>query len=86
MPELLIDLSERNCNGRIDIARKEQDRISRMIDDAMFNCGDSLRNESHQYHDLVNLYHNIQDTIEKLCIFRRSHDCLIEGDPGYQYR
>lgn len=70
------NITEENCNGRLTHLYKLRDKISQDISDKT-GMGADTSIEEKSYNDIV-------DIIDELCAFRRSHKCLIEGDPGYR--
>lgn len=72
---LIIGLNECNCNARIDRLTDIQNRIGKIIDKLI------MREIFESEYD--NLYDFSCDIMDKLCEYRRTHKCLIQGDPGY---
>ena len=70
------ELSEKNCNARLDLLYKERDKIGERIDKLIVHGYDITAAEAE--------YSNIVDVINDICQWRREHPgCLLEGDPGY---
>lgn len=73
----MITITESNCNYHLTRLYKERDMISIGIDRAITsNRLDSIQKLEEEYNDIC-------DTIDEFLAFRRTHDCLIEGDRGY---
>ena len=71
------NLNENNCNCRLTDLYKQRDSISQRIDKLISLGYDTEAAEQE--------YDNICRVILKLSTFRRSHKCLLEGDPGYGF-
>ena len=69
------NISESNCNARLTALYDIRDRIGNRIDKLIVMGYNTEAAE--EEHDIV------CDIISKLCDFRRTHNCLLEGDKGY---
>ena len=74
--ELLKGLTENNCNHRIDVCTILQEYISKKMN---IRINNGILDVS----DLQEEYDALCDTMEVLCLYRRSHDCAIRGDLRY---
>ena len=70
-------ITEKNCNGILTILYRERDKISEHISRVEAMGKDPIV--------LNRQYDEICDQIEEACEFRRHHDCLLEGDPGFSF-
>lgn len=73
------NINESNCNGVLSRLYSERDRISRTIDKVIVYSGGTYPE------DLDKEYQDICDEISEICNYRSTHDCLLEGDPGFSY-
>lgn len=71
----MIEITESNCNYHLDRLYKERDQISAGID-RLVSMGRDIRLLEKEYNEKC-------DLIDLFLEFRRSHDCLLKGDPGY---
>lgn len=69
------NVTEKNCNSRLDLLYFERDRVGQFIDDLVVR-GYSPEKAEKEYEEIC-------DVISHLCSFRRNHDCLLQGDPDY---
>lgn len=74
---LLENLTERNCNAKIEKLQILQNDISRRYRIRYNNGITSVE-------DLDEEYGRTCDVMRELCSFRSSHNCLLRGDPGFQ--
>ena len=70
-------ITEKNCNGILTVLYKERDKISERISQNEWKGLDTTILEK-QYNDIC-------DQIDEACEFRRHHNCLLEGDPGFSF-
>lgn len=75
---ILSNVNERNCNGRLSRLYKMRDVVSENLDSAIERA-DTIRENY-----LSIQYEEICKAIDSLCVYRNNHDCLLEGDPGYE--
>jgi hypothetical protein len=75
MEDLITEVTTSNCNYWLTYYYKKRDRISKRISTL---CSRGYSTEALEKH-----YDRICEIISELCDFRRNHDCLLEGDPGY---
>ena len=68
-------VNERNCNARLSALYKTREAVSNRIAKLCAQGCDITALEAE--------YAEIVDCINELCEFRKTHDCLIEGDPGF---
>ena len=74
--KLLEGLNEANCNGRIE-------RLS-ILQKKLEKCKDfRVSNGITDVEDFDAEINQAQDVMEQLTDYRRSHNCLLFGDPGY---
>ena len=78
MNQILSNVNEKNCNGRLSRLYKMRDDTSISIDNAIERANTIQENYFSKQYD------EICKAINKLCEYRNSHDCLLEGDPGYE--
>ena len=71
------NICEENCNGILTRLYKKRDNISERISRAIVN---NIASEA-----LEEMYNNLVNDIEEICIWRTHHDCLIEGDAGFRF-
>ena len=71
----IYEISERNANFVLTNLYKERDYIGHRMDKFIT---DPVR-----YHELEEHYDEIVNTISEVCNFRRTHNCLLEGDKDY---
>lgn len=71
------NINEANCNGILTRLYRERDKISKTIDLAI-SKGDDIAQEMYE-----KKYHEMVDDIDAICEYRKHHECLLEGDPGY---
>ena len=70
-------ITESNCNYWLSNLYRTRDHISKRISAAVVR-------EDHEYEaELEQEYQFTCDEIERFLEFRRTHECLLEGDPGY---
>lgn len=69
----MIQITTSNCNYHLSRLYRERDQISSNIDRLVGRDTSKLEEE----------YDQICNLIDSFLQFRRSHDCLLEGDPGY---
>ena len=70
-------VTEKNCNGILTILYRERDKISERISRIEAMGQDPIV--------LNRQYDEICDQIDDLLEFRRNHNCLTEGDPGFSF-
>lgn len=70
-------LNEKNCNARLTHLYNTRDKTSNDVDSAILD-GDLDKMNSYE-----KKYFDICAVIDELIKFRYTHDCLLEGDPGY---
>ena len=71
----MIEINERNCNYHLTRLYKERDQISEAIS-RLTAAGKDVAKLENEYDTICNM-------INPMLVFRRNHDCLLEGDPGY---
>ena len=78
----LVGLSTNNCNGRLSALYEERDRIGRLIDH-QFDLPLGFEIIQAKIDELDEQYDKVCEVISQLCVFRRVHNCSIQGDPEY---
>ena len=71
----MIKITESNCNYHLTRLYKERDQISAGID-RNYDRHETVDKLEKEYNEKCNI-------IDQFLDFRRNHNCLIEGDPGY---
>ena len=72
-----MSITTSNCNWLINQVSREQDLINKRISRALDSGRLDLVSEMEEK------YNELCDKMDELTFFRRNHDCLIEGDPGF---
>ena len=72
-----MTITTTNCNYHLSRLYKERDNLSISIDRAICSNKPNLALE------LEEEYNQKCDMIDQFIEFRKSHDCLLEGDLGY---
>ena len=76
----MVEITTSNCNFWLTRLYKQRDQIGSGIDRAVVTGhSDTVRKLEREYEEIC-------DRIDQFIEFRRHHDCLLEGDPGYGYR
>lgn len=71
------NITEANCNARLTFLYNKRDETGKSIDRA------TMKNDHMLVEAYEKMHSDICNTIDKLLEFRRNHNCLLEGDPGY---
>lgn len=73
----IFKVTEQNCNALIIHFTEKREVVEKKIVSLIAN-GEDITFTELEYNQYCNI-------IENLCFFRTTHNCLIEGDPGFEY-
>lgn len=74
---VVYKITEKNCNGVLSRLYQRRDTISKRIDRMM--------SIDLPFQELEQEYNKIVDDIEEICEWRKTHNCLLEGDKGFSF-